>query len=336
MTERSKLSPAVAEIRFHLREALLRHGAKAGEQILIACSGGTDSMALASALAFEGRKLKLLIGAVIIDHGIQPETYDVAQKTKVSLENLGFPLATIVRVTVGGDGGLEAAARSARYEAIDEVAAGMDAKFVLLGHTLDDQAETVLLGLARGSGSRSLSGMAELTGRYLRPMLGITRKTTEEACSALGLEVWHDPQNFEDRFTRVRVRQNVLPVLESELGPGIAEALSRTSDQLRDDSDALDNLAQASYAELVKTEATLLTLEVRALEVLPAAIRHRVIRLAGNSLGGHFHRTHVLEIDRLVTNWHGQKPLSLPSVRVERTGEKIVLKSNKTLKPGAC
>jgi tRNA(Ile)-lysidine synthase len=134
----------------------------------------------------------------------------------------------------------------------------------------------------------------------------------------------------------VRVREQVLPLLERELGPGIAEALARTADQLREDDEVLGHLAEHAYQEVVTAGATSLSLSVKALEELAPAIRYRVIRLAASALGGNLHRSHVLEIDRLVTNWHGQKPLAVPSVRVERTGENIVLKSTKTLKPGAC
>ena len=326
----------MADVRRFVRESLVRHEATAGDLILVACSGGPDSMALASALAFEGPRLELRIGAVIVDHGIQEVTAEVAQKTASTLKALGFELVEIVSVQVGTEGGLEAAARAARYEAIDDVAAKVDAKFVLLGHTLNDQAETVLLGLARGSGSRSLSGMAELTGRYLRPLLEVNRETTVAACADAGIEVWNDPHNSDERFTRVRVREQVLPILESELGPGIAESLARTADQLREDSYVLDELAEAAFQKTVTTSATSLTLNATSLNELKPAIRYRVIRMAGNALDAHFHRTHVLEIDRLVTNWHGQKPLTVPGVRVERTGENIVLKSTKTLKPGAC
>jgi tRNA(Ile)-lysidine synthase len=241
-----------------------------------------------------------------------------------------------VKVSVGTEGGLEAAARSARYQAIDEVAASLDAKFVLLGHTQNDQAETVLLGLARGAGARSLSGMAEFTGRYLRPLLAVSRQTTVQACIDEDLAVWIDPHNGEDRFARVRVREQVLPVMEEQLGPGIIEALSRTADQLREDADLLDLQAEQAYHSIVKSGPTSLEVTVKALAELAPAIRFRVIRLAGSALGGHLHRSHVLEIDRLLTNWHGQKPLSVPSVRVERTGENIVFKSTKTMKPGAC
>lgn len=330
------MTPSVADVRRAVRESLERHQVNPGDLVLVACSGGPDSLALAAGVAFEAAKLELRLAAVIIDHGIQKVTAQVATKTATTLAELGFESVEIVKVSVGVEGGLEAAARSARYEAIDEVAAAMDARFVLLGHTQNDQAETVLLGLARGSGARSLSGMAELTGRYLRPLLGITRETTVQACQDAELEVWNDPHNTEERFARVRVREHVLPILERELGPGIAEALARTADQLREDDEVLDLLAEHAYQEVVVTGSTSLNLKVAALAELAPAIRYRVIRLAGTTLGGHLHRSHVLEIDRLVTNWHGQKPLAVPSIRVERTGENIVLKSTKTLKPGAC
>ncbi|MEN9993319.1 MAG: hypothetical protein RLY83_889 [Actinomycetota bacterium] len=326
----------MADVRRAIRESFERHGVAAEDLVLVACSGGPDSMALAAGLAFEGPKLGLRIGAVIVDHGIQEVTATVALETKAQLETLGFDPVHVVQVVVGTEGGLEAAARSARYEAIDEVAAATDAKYVLLGHTQDDQAETVLLGLARGAGSRSLSGMSEFTGRYLRPMLGISRVTTVQACEESELNVWHDPHNSEERFARVRVREQVLPVLEEQLGPGITEALARTADQLREDSDLLDSQAEHAYQKIVKTGATSLEVGINALAELPAAIRYRVFRLAVATLGGHLHRSHVLEIDRLLTNWHGQKPLAVPSVRVERMGENIVFKSTKTLKPGAC
>jgi tRNA(Ile)-lysidine synthase len=157
-----------------------------------------------------------------------------------------------------------------------------------------------------------------------------------QACLDAGLEAWDDPHNTEERFARVRVREAVLPVLEQELGPGIAEALARTADQLREDDEVLDHLAEHAYQEIVKAGSNSLTIAVKALADLAPAIRYRVIRLAGTTLGGHLHRSHVLEIDRLVTNWHGQKPLAVPSIRVERTGETIVLRSTNTLKPGAC
>ena len=208
--------------------------------VLVALSGGPDSLALAAATAFEARGRA---GAVIVDHGLQDGSAATAERAAEQARALGLDPVRVVRVQVGTDGGPEAAARTARYEALDAVAGELGAAAVLLGHTLDDQAETVLLGLARGSGAASLQGMAPEAGLYRRPLLGIRRQTTVQACADAGLEPWDDPQNADPGFTRVRVRQTVMPLLETELGPGVAEALARTAEQLREDSEALDAFA---------------------------------------------------------------------------------------------
>ena len=336
MSTRPRLTPAVADLRRFTREALERHGVVSGDLVLVACSGGPDSMALANALAFEGPKLGLRIGAVIVEHGLQAITKRVAVETATALTVIGFDPVRVVPVNVSGEGGPEAAARSARYEAIDEVAAELDARFVLLAHNKNDQAESVLLGLARGSGARSLSGMAELTGRYLRPLLQVPRETTVAACEDSGISYWSDPHNEDEQFTRVRVRQKLLPLMEEELGPGIVDALSRTADQLREDAEVLDRFAESAYAQVFKTTPRSLQASTASLAQLAPAIRYRVYRMAGGVFKAHLHRSHVQEIDRLLTDWHGQKPLTLPGVRVERTGEIISFNSTKNLKPGAC
>jgi tRNA(Ile)-lysidine synthase len=256
---------------------------------------------------------------VIVDHGLQDGSADVAAAAARAATSVGLDPVIVRTVRVGSDGGPEAAARDARYEALQAVAAETGAVAVLLGHTLDDQAETVLLGLARGSGATSLQGMAPRTGMYLRPLLGIRRLQTEQFCVDAELEPWTDPQNSDPAFTRVRVRESVLPLLERELGPGIAEALARTADQLREDSDALDHFAEEIAEELADIAEAGISLPVRALEANPPALRQRLIRLA---VASEFHvnlsRTHTLEVARLVTDWHGQGALDLPGVRVER------------------
>jgi tRNA(Ile)-lysidine synthase len=136
----------------------------------------------------------------------------------------------------------EAAARDARYAALRSAAERHGAAIVLTGHTRNDQAETILLGLARGSGPGSLRGMAELDGLIGRPLLDVTRESTHAAALAEGLDPWDDPHNSDERYSRVRVRHAVLPVMETELGPGIIDALARTADLVRDDDDALDLL----------------------------------------------------------------------------------------------
>ena len=207
----------------------------AGDLVLIACSGGADSMALAEAAAFEGPRwgAGIRVGAVIIDHGLQSGSAEVAARTAEVLTARGLEPVLVRRVEVGRAGGTEAAARDARYRAFEAAAAETGARAIALAHTLNDQAETVLLGLARGSGSRSLAGMRAITEgekfSYLRPFLNLTRSTTEAACEGAGIEFWQDPMNDDEAYSRVRVRKNVLPALEAELGPGIAEALLATA-----------------------------------------------------------------------------------------------------------
>jgi tRNA(Ile)-lysidine synthase len=339
MPQRPRLTPAIADVRRAVREAWMRHGVVSGDRILVACSGGADSLALAAASVFEGSRIGVLVGAVIVEHGLQPETKAVAEATAKTLAELGASPVEVraVKVAKTKAGGPEAAARTARYAALDAAADELGAKFVMLAHTLNDQAETVLLGLARGSGNRSLNAMSEVNGRYLRPLLGIERQTTVAFCQDSGLKAWHDPQNKDNKFARVRARQNVMPVLESELGPGIAQALARSADQLREDEAVLAPMAQDFFDRFVSLKATSIEIALAEFEAAPLAIRHRVIAMALTVLQApEFARVHIRAIDALVDEWHGQKPLSLPGVRVERTARHIVLKTAKTLKPGAC
>ncbi len=328
--------PAVAEIRLALRRALGEAGLADGDLVLVACSGGADSLSLAAALAFEAPRLGLRGGGVTVDHGLQDGSAEQAQAVTKALSGLGLDPVPCITVTVprpagpaaGGTGypGPEAAARAARYQALDRAASSYGAAVVLLGHTRDDQAETVLLGLARGSGARSLAGMAERNGRYLRPLLGIGRAQTQAACAALNLDAWHDPQNTDPAFARARVRHRVLPVLEAELGPGVAEALARTAQQARADADVLDDLAKTA-AERIAPGGSELPLD--ALAELPGAIRSRVLRNAAIAAGcpaGSLTARHVAGLDALVTGWHGQRWIDLPGgIRGQRGYGKLLL-----------
>jgi tRNA(Ile)-lysidine synthase len=238
------------------------------------------------------------------------------------MAHLGVHETASARVQVAGGGqGPEAAAREARYAVLAEMAAHWGAGVVLLGHTLDDQAETVLLGLARGSGGRALAGMRRRFEVYRRPLLDVTRAQTEAACVAEGVAFWTDPHNTDPRYTRSRVRHRVLPVLEAELGPGVAASLARTADQLREDAEALDELADAAAGRVRGPSGGL---EVRLLEELPTAVRRRVLRRAAVDAGSppsELFRSHVLALDELVTSWRGQRCVALPGhlsgVRVE-------------------
>jgi tRNA(Ile)-lysidine synthase len=296
-----------------------------GADVLVALSGGPDSLALAAATAFEAPRAGLRAGAVVVDHGLQAGSADVAARAADQARELGLDPVVVTAVEVGSEGGPEAAAREARYAALAAAASGAGARAVLLGHTLDDQAETVLLGLARGSGVTSLSGMAAVSGIYLRPLLGIRRATTLQACVDAGLEPWHDPQNGDPAFARVRVRESVLPMIEAELGPGIAEALARTAELVREDSEALDHFAEEQVEELAEHAEAGLSLSVAGLAHNPAALRQRIIRLAvASEFGVSLSRVQTLEVARLVTDWRGQGELHLPGVRVVRQGARLV------------
>jgi tRNA(Ile)-lysidine synthase len=320
--------PAVAQTRRCVRRDL--DGLDPGDLVLAACSGGADSLALAAALAHEAPRLGLRTGGVTVDHGLQAGSAQRAAAVAAMLAGLGLDPVRNVRVTVSGSGcgGPEAAARAARYAALDEVACGTGAAAVLLGHTRDDQAETVLLGLARGSGARSLAGMAARRGRYRRPLLGVSRATAREACQALGFEPWDDPHNTDPAYRRTRVRHQVLPVLEQALGPGITEALARSARQLRADCDALDSLARAETLRLRDARGGL---DIGGLAPLPAAIRTRVLResaIAAGCPAGALTARHVDALDALVTGWRGQRWADLPGgVRGRRQCGKLLLEA---------
>lgn len=284
--------------------------------MVVACSGGPDSLALAAAAFVVARRRGDAVRAVVVDHGLQEGSAAVASGVVAQLGARVGLAAEVVGVEVAEAGsGPEAAARQARYAALE--AAVLPGEVVLLGHTLDDQAESVLLGLARGSGLRSLAGMAVARGVFVRPLLGLRRDVTAACCAELGLEPWSDPHNADDRFARVRVRTRVLPVLEAELGPGVAEALARTAALARADADLLESLAAAEAGV-----ATADGLSCRRLAELPPALRSRVLRawLLGQG-ATEVTASALAAVTELVTEWHGQRWVELPGLRVSRSGD---------------
>lgn len=341
---------AIAATRLAVRRALARLAGDHADQVdatrlagqpdqashrplvLVACSGGPDSLALAAAVAFEAPRAGLRAGAVIVDHDLQEGSLAAAGRAADQCRALGLGPVELVSVQVGRSGsaqagsgsGPESRARDARYGAFEEVAGRLGAVAVLLGHTRDDQAEQVLLGLARGSGARSLSGMPARRGQYLRPLLGVGRATTVAACAAAGLTVWVDPHNSDPAYGRVRAR-GLLPVLEAGLGPGTVAALARSADLLREDADALDDLAAQARSTL--SESGSRGVEAVALLRLPRAIRTRVWRLMALEAGcppGALTSTHIESLDRLVTGWRGQGPIDLPGhVRGSRSDGRV-------------
>ncbi|MGX1779338.1 tRNA lysidine(34) synthetase TilS [Nocardia brasiliensis] len=284
---------AVLAVRRAVRAWRAAHG---GSEVAVALSGGADSLALTAAAVVEMDA----VDALVIDHQLQPGSDAVAAAAAATALSLGCRSARILPVVVGGTGGLEAAARQARYTALAAARTGLP---VLLGHTLDDQAETVLLGLARGSGGRSIQGMTDWAEPWGRPLLEVRRETTRRLCAEVGLTPHEDPHNYAPEFTRVRLRTEVLPLLEDVLGGGAAEALARTAAQLREDGAVLDALA----GELLETASDGGALVIETLATAPAALRRRAIRawlLEGGAkalTGKHLHA-----VDELITDWRGQ------------------------------
>ena len=334
--------PAVAAVRLAVRRSLpvltgddgirripdvRRPGA-----VLVACSGGADSLALLAATVFEVGKVDgvRVVGAVV-DHALQEGSADHTARVVAQMAQLGVDETASIRVSVDpGPGGVEAGAREARYAALGRMAEHFGADRVLLGHTLDDQAETVLLGLTQGSGPRSLQGMRrELREHgvvFTRPMLELTRAQTEAACTAEGIAWWEDPQNRDQRFLRARVRHVVMPLLEAELGPGVAAALARTGPMVREDLAALDAIAEA---EVIRRDFAVGE-DVRDLETLEPVVLNRVLRLAALDVGvpaRELTHGHVRALQEMVRSRRGEpRELHLPGhARAVRRGDVLRL-----------
>ncbi|WP_377640289.1 tRNA lysidine(34) synthetase TilS [Oryzobacter terrae] len=315
--------PAVAAVRVAVRASLA--DLDPADLVLVACSGGADSLALADGLAFVAAEQGRPAGAVVVDHGLQDGSAAVARAAAATLRGLGLDPVEVVTVAVtpSSGEGVEAAARTARYAALDEAAARLGAAVVLLGHTRDDQAEQVLLGLVRGSGARSLGGMPAARDHHRRPLLRTPREQTRAACEAEGLAWWDDPMNEDPAFTRVRARR-ALADLERDLGPGVPAALARTADLLREDADHLDGLADTAVAALGPGPWP-----VEDVAHLPRAVRTRVWRrllVAAGAPAGQVSARHAEACDRLLTGWHGQGPVHAPGdLRVARIDGRVTI-----------
>ena len=318
----STKTPALLELRKAVRfwfEKL-----EPNSKVCIGVSGGADSLALAAAAKLEANNFSIDLVAVIVDHGLQENSAEISQFAKQQLTKLGFEDIFIGKANVQITDGLEASARRARYKVFQQAIETYNPNIFLLGHTKNDQAEGVLLGLARGSGTKSLSGMQEVSGNFVRPLLGIDRVTTEIACREANIEFWVDPHNSNQEFTRVRVRENILPLLENEIGPGIIDALARSAKILREDATALDEWAESIFRQVEPMD-----IEISILVGLPDAIRSRVLRMAIYAAGapvGSISAAHLEPIEAFVSDWRGQGHTSLPGgVKVCRISGRLSL-----------
>ncbi|WP_433371648.1 tRNA lysidine(34) synthetase TilS [Actinoplanes sp. CA-142083] len=313
----ARIPAAVAVVRQAVRRSLPDDGL-----VLVACSGGADSLALASAARFVRRGA---VGLVTVDHGLQEGSAARASSVASWALDAGFDPVEVATVSVAGlPGGPEAAAREARYEALSAVASQVGAVAVLLGHTRDDQAETVLLALARGAGPRGIAGMPAVRGIFLRPLLDVGRADTRKACAAQGLVPWDDPHNVDPAYARSRVRGDALPALVEALGPAVVGNLARTAGQIAADNTALDALARDALLSAYDGPG----LDISVLSALVGAIRTRVLHAWARELGASgsalSHR-HVEALDALITDWRGQGPVHLPgAIRVARVRGRLV------------
>ena len=315
-------TPALLELRKAVRVWFER--SEPNSKICIGVSGGADSLALAAASKLEAENFEIDLIAVVVDHKLQENSEQIAQFAKQQLITLGYKDVFIGQANVQITDGLEASARRARYKVFQQAIETYGATSFLLGHTKNDQAEGVLLGLARGSGTKSLSGMQEVSGIFIRPLLTIDRLTTEAACREVGIDFWVDPHNSDQEFARVRVRENILPLLENEIGPGITDALARSAKLLREDAIALDQWAEEVFGKIEPS-----SIEISLLTDLPIAIRSRILRLAIYAMGapaGSISAAHIEPIEALVSDWRGQGHTALPGgVKVSRISGRLSL-----------
>lgn len=308
--------------------------------LVVGLSGGADSLALALTTIDVAARAGIPVITVTVDHGLREGSDEEARRVADLAASLGAR-AVVETVTVGGPGGPEGAARDARRAALRAVGVREGAP-ILLGHTMDDQAETVLLRLARGSGPSSLRAIAPISREadgvtWLRPLLKLRRTDTEEACAQAGLAPVHDPTNDIDGpwraadgspLRRSALRHGAIPALASALGVDPVPALARTAALCAEDDDALSDRARelaAAARAAADTEpadgGTSVALAVASLRGAPRAVRTRALREGAQAAGIRaLSSAHVDAIDDLVVAWRGQGPIHLPGGLAFRVG----------------
>lgn len=309
----------------------MRHGehepAPDAPLVLVACSGGRDSMALAAVSRTVCASLGVRCGAIVVDHGLQVGSDEIAAATVRRCEALGLDPVLYRSVAVNNNGaGIESAARDARYEALVSACHTAGAVAVLLAHTRDDQAETVLLGLLRSGGVDAIAGMPTSFTRggvqFLRPLLDIGRADTTAICRQLNLQWWDDPTNGDSIDgllppcypLRSRIRHDLLPMMERFAGADVVTHLARNTTAAQYDKSYLDEAADKALEEVVRLSAngdSTLTFDARRLGDLHPAIRRRVIAHALGMAGIPCNLRQIESIERLACDWHGQGGVNL-------------------------
>lgn len=302
------MSQPSAEVSRHL-------AARGAKHILIACSGGADSLALAWLAAQRAPQHHIRVSAAVVDHGLQPNSSDIAAAASERCVAFGIADVNVLTVAVTHVGeGLEAAARHARRSALLAHAEAIEAQEVWLAHTLEDQAETVLIGLTHGSGARSLAGMSVIDGVWVRPLLHC-RRADVHAVLPDEVEPWQDPHNLDPRFLRARVRHEVLPVITEVLGDRAIVGLARTAELLARDNDVLDQSAHEALRSISVASQDGVELTITGCADLAPAILARVLRAAALLAGvppRDLTMSHLDTLMRLVRDPAMNGPVALP------------------------
>lgn len=323
--------PAVAAVLERITETARAHRMFLPAQtVLVAVSGGPDSVCLAESLSRLRRLFRYRLEVAHVDHGLRPESaVDAAYVKRLALR-LGLPFHLRVATPGPAKGeSVEAWARAQRVRALAEVAQEVDASRIALGHTVDDQAETVLLNLITGSGLRGLGGIAPVAGPYVNPLIDVRRQQVESFCQALGLRPRRDATNLDPRFLRNAIRLKTLPALERTVGRSLTEPLARTAATLREDADELTRQAQAVTDEVVSDVPQGVDIHAVGLLDLPRALGARVVAHAVYAAGAVCSRADVEAVYDLAAGRPGRRRDLSDGVKARRGGEHVHLRSGR-------
>ena len=324
--------------------------------VLIACSGGRDSLALTALSVIVCASRGIRCGVVIVDHHLQPHSTEIANTAAKHCLQSGIDekYVYIQSVNVEDSGeGEESAARNARYQAIIDVAKKQQAAAVLLAHTANDQAETVMMGLKDSAGLEAVAGMKAVTLRqnvlFARPLIKLSREDTTGICEDLGISWWDDPTNGDDISQneelsenyplRSRVRHTLMPYISRFFNANMVTLLSRGAEIARDDLDYINSQVDEASSQVMEFDKNAKTVRLKAdkLAQYHPSIRRRIIVRALSELGLRFSSSHVSAVDELCTKWHGQKPFSLPNYyEATRLSRNIVIRLCKDSEHANC
>ena len=262
-----------------LASILRRRMLSGGESVLVAVSGGPDSSCLLDVLARLQDKLDLELFVAHVDHGLSSESEEVAATVAREAATLGYDVHVARARDLQGPN-LQARAREFRYEFFATIAAQVGATKIATGHTLDDRVETTIARLIHGAGPSGLAGIPPSEGPRIRPLIDLRRATTRAYCREVEIEFYDDPANSDERFERVRVRNDVVGAIEDGWGDGAVKAIAKSSDRLLEDSGALGTLGARLAADLIEAGDGGTRIKLESLVAIPRALRRRVLEAA--------------------------------------------------------